>query len=457
VSARGTRTRARAGSAHALEWRIAAQLAALLPEFPAVSLCVAFSGGLDSTALLSALAALPEVRPRLRALHVDHGLQPHSSSWAAHCRAVAHALEVPLEVLSVRARRPRGASLEALARGWRYRLLAKHLAAAEVLLCAHHADDQLETVLLQLLRGAGLPGIAAMPAVAPFAAGRIVRPLLHIAREEIEAWARARALNWIEDASNADERLDRNYLRRKVVPLIRARWPGAARAVARSARHAAEGQALLDLLARADVERAADGVALRLASLRALDAARRRNALRYWIASSGYPLPDTRRLNELAGALLQARADANPRVSWGGVCAQRHAERLTLSRAQPRAALEPLDWPLTAEPSIELPGGIGRLELAPAALGPIDLGAMPPALTVRLRRGGERLRPRREGPMRSLKSLLQAARVPLAERERLPLLFDGARLIAAGDLWLDAAVQAGAATTQRARLIWHRA
>jgi tRNA(Ile)-lysidine synthase len=205
------------------------------------------------------------------------------------------------------------------------------------------------------------------------------------------------------------------------------------------------------------VARAADGAALRVTTLRALDVPRRRNALRYWIASCGYPLPDTRRLHELAGAVLQARPDANPRVTWNGVSAQRHAERLTLSRTSARIVLEPLEWPLLAERSLELPAGIGRLELAPAALGPIDLSAMPPALTVRLRRGGERLRPLRTGPMRTLKSLLQAAHVPLAERERLPLLFDGERLIAAGDLWLDAAVQAGTATTQRARLIWHRA
>ncbi len=457
MTARGTRVRARAASARAFEERIAARLTALLPEFPALPLCVAFSGGLDSTVLLTALSALPEVRTRLRALHVDHGLQANSAAWAAHCRTAAQALEVPLEVLTVRARRPRGASLEALARGWRYALLERHLKPAEVLLTAHHADDQLETVVLQLLRGAGLPGIAAMPAVAPFAQGRIVRPLLDIERSEIEAWGRARGLNWIEDDSNADEQRDRNYLRRRVVPLVRERWPAATRAIARTARHAAEGQGLLDQLARADVERAADGAALRVTRLRALDLARRCNALRYWIAHSSHPLPDTRRLHELAGAMLMARADCNPRVSWNGVSVQRHADRLTLSPAAAPVALEPLEWPLLAMPSLELPAGIGRLELAAAPLGPIDLSAMPPALTVRLRRGGERLRPLPQGPMRSLKGLLQAARVPLTERARLPLLFDGERLIAAGDLWLDAAVQAGAATTRRARLIWHRA
>lgn len=457
MSVGGTRGRARPAPAAEFEARIAAALAALLPEFPAVSLCVAFSGGVDSTVLLAALARLPAVRPRLRALHVDHGLLASSPAWAEHCRSLARELCVPLKVLTARVQRAPGASLEALAREMRYRLLAEHLAVGEVLLTAHHADDQLETVLLQLLRGAGLPGLAAMPAVAPFARGRLVRPLLELERAEIEAWARAQGLTWVEDDSNADERLDRNYLRRRALPLIRARWPGAARAVSRTARHAAEAQSLLDLIARADVERAADGPGLRVTGLRALSAERRRNLLRFWIARSGYPLPDTRRLRELASTVLAARADANPQVTWDGVIAQRHADRLILSRASAHIALEPVQWPLIAEPLLELPAGIGRLELSPAARGPIDLAAMPPELTVRLRRGGERLRPTRAGPVRTLKSLLQVARVPLAERSRLPLLFHGERLIAAGDLWIDAAVQAGPATRERARLIWHRA
>ncbi len=482
----------KATRAATFEGRVAESLATLLPEYPQVSLCVAFSGGLDSTALLTALAHLAGARggtraasaadpgarrrPSLRAVHVDHGLHPSSHAWAEHCRAAAERWRVPLTVLQVRVDRPPGASLEASAREARYRALERELADGEVLLTAQHADDQLETVLLQLLRGSGLPGIAAMPPVAAFGRGRLARPLLALEREEIEAWARSRGLEWIEDDTNADERRDRNYLRRRVAPLLRARWPSASRAVARTARHAAEAQRLLDLLARADAERAAVGGALGIKRLRSLTAERRRNALRYWIAHSGHPLPDTRRLDELAGPVLDARPDAHPRVAWGGSIAERHGDLLSLVTA-PLGSLggaacrgapgscdssgaldreDALVWPLRTVSVLELPSGLGKLELAPDRHGPIDLEALPESVSVRLRRGGERLRPRRGGPSRTLKALLQETRVAHAERGRIPLLCAGEQVLAAGDLWVDAEIQASSETRRRGRLIWHR-
>ncbi len=474
-----------------LERRIEASLAALLPEYPRAALCVAYSGGLDSTVLLAALAQQIAVRsrarrrPTLRAVHVDHGLHASSGAWAAHCRAVADRLDVPLTVLAVEVRRARGISLEAAAREARYAALAGALAAGEALLTAQHADDQLETVLLQLLRGAGLRGLAAMPAAAPFGRGRIVRPLLDVERAEIEAWARAQGLDWIEDATNADERLDRNYLRRRVVPLLTARWPAASRAVSRAARHAAEAQRLLDLLARADAERAAVGDALGVQRLRALPLDRRRNALRYWILERGGPLPDARRLAELAGPLIDARADAHPEVRWGEVTARREGDRLRLHRRIPRpprggegspgeeershsedhsrdedvtrvsARALSLEW-LPHAGALDLPAGLGRLELAPDPHGPIDLDAVPQSLAVRLRRGGERLRIKRGGPRRRLKALLQEAQIPRDERRSIPLVWAGDQLLAAGDLWADAAVQADAGSRRRGRFLWRR-
>jgi tRNA(Ile)-lysidine synthase len=435
---------------------VAATLAALLPDSRTALLCVAFSGGLDSTALLTALATTRTVRRHLRAVHIDHRLHPRSGDWAAHCRETAERLRVPLTLLEIEVDRARGSSLEAAAREARYRALEGQLEDSEVLLTAQHADDQLETVLLQLLRGAGLPGIAAMPAVAPFGRGRLVRPLLAMERSEIEAWARARQLRWIEDDSNSDERLDRNYLRRRIVPLVRARWPSANRAAARTARHAAEAQRLLDLIGRADAERAAVGAALCVKRLRPLTLERRRNALRYWIAHAGSALPDTRRLDELAGPVLEARRDARPQVSWGRTIAQRQADLLSLATAASAISLEPISWPLRTASRLELAPGLGRLELVADPHGPIDVDALPESVTVRLRRGGERLRPRRGGPSRTLKALLQEARVAHAERGRVPLLWAGERLLAAGDLWIDAQIQAAADTRRRGRLVWRR-
>jgi tRNA(Ile)-lysidine synthase len=496
------------------QW-LATQLATLVPGFPNVSLCVALSGGVDSTALLAALAAAHATpaakRPRsfqLRALHVDHGLRPASKQWAAHCRTLARKLHVPLRVLTTKVERSRGTSLEAAARDARYGLLGAALHPGEILLTAHHSEDQLETVLLQLLRGSGLPGISAMPAVAPFADGFLARPLLSRSRAELETWAREQGLTWVEDDSNADESLDRNYLRLRILPLIRDRWSGAATAVARSARHAAEAQSLLDALALADVNRSRYGESLSAKSLRALSPDRRRNALRFWITRAGFLAPDTRRLEELAGPLLDARPDANPFVTWGegegSVCAQRHGDLLSLransprgvsprssptsrrssSRAEPTTLTAPtaasasahatppgdLVWSWQDSLTYDLPRDLGKLELEPDPRGPLDLDSLPPTLTIRWRVGGERLSPRRGGPRRALKNLLQESHVPVPERADLPLLFSTIsadatsaaamfseqRLLAVADLLLDETVQATPTTRRRARLHWKK-
>ena len=443
------------------EW-LAQRLAALVPGYPQMPLCVALSGGLDSVTLLAALAARSRARGRakkfLRAVHVHHGLHSNADRWSEHCESVAARFGVPLTVLRVKVARPRGESLEAAARDARYEALGRVLLPGECLLTAHHEDDQLETVLLQLMRGAGVAGLAAMPEVSRFAQGQLVRPLLTRSRAELELWARSQGLSWVDDDSNAYEQLDRNFLRRRVLPLMRERWPSAAASASRTARHAAEARRLLDALALADVERASNGSALSVQRLRVLDGDRRRNAIRFWISRAGFPLPDTRRLNEVCGALLDARADANPEVRWNTTVVQRHADLLSVGAAAVAAAVDadgtPWDW--HAAPRIELGAPHGALSIDVDPHGPLDLGALPEGLTVRLRRGGERLRPSRGRPTRTLKALFQESRVPLADRERIPLLFAGDRLLAAGDRWLDASIQAGAATEWRARLRWHR-
>jgi tRNA(Ile)-lysidine synthase len=446
------------------------RLGALVPGFPDAALCVALSGGVDSIALLAALAGEPAARarprkrtharrggPRIRAIHVHHGLHPNADQWAAHCETVAAQLGVPLTVLRVKVARPRGSSLEAAARAARYEALANALQPGEVLLAAHHEDDQLETVLLQLLRGAGVAGLAAMPEVAPFASGWLVRPMLTCSRAEIETWVRAQGLTWVDDDTNADEGLDRNYLRRRVLPAIRERWPSAASAVSRSAKHAAEARRLLDTLALADVELAANGRELFVSRLRALDADRRRNTIRFWIARCGFAVPDARRLDEIVGPLLDARSDANPQVTWNGVRVQRHADLLSLSTtAAPPARDDAREWNWRTRATLALGEPGSTLAIMPDHHGPLDLDALPETLLLRPRRGGERLRPSRGRPTKTLKALLQEARVPLAERERLPLLFAGDRLIAAGDRWIEASVQAQASTPRRGRLIWRR-
>jgi tRNA(Ile)-lysidine synthase len=476
-----TRAVRRGASAFGPRW-LQERLALLLPRFPDIALCVAWSGGMDSSALLAALTQLPRPPSGLRAVHIDHRLHPHSRRWSAHCRRIARALNVPLTVRSARIVRRPGESLEAVARAARYRLLAAELAAGEVLLTAHHQDDQLETVLLQLLRGAGIAGLAAMPAVADFAHGTLVRPLLDVPRAALGAWARAEGVQWVEDDTNAATRLDRNYLRARVLPPIHERWPAAAATVARAARHAGEAQRLLDVLGAADAARASCGAMLSAQVLRTLPAERRRNALRFWITSAGYLAPPTSRLEEIAGALLAARADRQPQVAWEGVLLQRQGDRLSLrpgtaghaangraaaaarigrtrsaapaaQRTPPTTALA-VTWCWRERRVCVLPAPFGKLAVRRDARGPLDLDALSPTLTLRARRGGERLRPVRGGARRTLKSLLQEAHVPVGQRAQLPLVFAGERLVAAADLWLDESVQAHGASRRRGRLVW---
>ncbi|HET9388693.1 MAG TPA: tRNA lysidine(34) synthetase TilS [Steroidobacteraceae bacterium] len=445
-----------------------------MPGYPQVRLCVALSGGVDSTVLLAALVAGRARGVGLRAVHVNHGLHANSDAWSEHCRRFSAALEVPLASLTAQVGRARGVSLEATAREARYALLAATLTPGEFLLTAHHEDDQVETVLLQLFRGAGLAGLAAMPGLAPFGGGWLARPLLPCTRAQLQDWARRSSLSWIEDDTNADERLDRNYLRRRILPLVRERWKGVGSAVSRSARHAAEGQRLLDMLARKDADLAGCGTELSVQVLRTLPLDRRRNALRFWISRTGRPVPDTRRLDELAGPLLEARPDAHPMVRWGDTLVQRHADLLWIrpkeqplemssgasgrdpgSARAPRAGrLAPTAWSWRASQFIVLPGERGKLELKPDPHGPVNLDALPDTVMIRWREGGERIRPRRGGPRRALKSLLQEARLPITLRANLPLIFADANLLAVGEMWLDESIQATPGTAHRGRLHW---
>lgn len=420
-------------------------------------LCVAYSGGLDSGVLLSALAALrSRERFVLRALHIDHRIAPQSAQWAQGAARRARRLRVPCEVVALAIELRRGESLEAVAREARYRALAARLGREELLLTAHHQEDQLETVLLALLRGSGVRGLAAMSALTPWAGTLLLRPLLPVTRAQLEQYARKRGLDWSEDPSNADERFDRNYLRRAVLPSIRQRWPAAAATVSRSAAHLAEARSLLEQLAAASLHDARDGAALRVSVLRRLPLAQRGNALRQWIAERGLGLPDQRRLREICGPMLAARVDALPRVSWRGGELRRYADRLFAFGADAARGSHPQveQWDWGAQPWLALAGG-GALGLVRERHGDVRLTALPRVLTVRHRQGGERLQGS-QGRVR-LKDLLQAHGLAPWERAAVPLVMHAGRIIAVADLWLDPAYRSGdERAAERGRFRWRR-
>lgn len=417
----------------------AEQLRATLQGLPqAPRYLVAFSGGLDSHCLLHALAALRGgLSVDLEAVHVHHGLQAQAEAWTEHCRAVAEGLNVPLTVLRVDAGAARGESPEAAARAARYAALRPLLGAGEVLLTAHHQDDQAETLLLQLLRGAGPAGLAAMPPLAPLGVGWLARPLLAVTRAALHAYARRHALRWVDDPMNQDPAFDRNYLRQQVLPRLRLRWPAASATLARAARHQAEALRLLEALGAIDLGAARgerEGT-LRIEALRGLDGARQRNLLRLWLRERGLPVPGERRLSAALAGLLVEREDARPSARWPGAELRRYRGLLYGATPQPPFdASQVIAW--DGRSVLEVAGACSAVDPTQLREGlGLEVAALEPPLTVRFRRGAERCRPQGRAHSQSLKKLLQEAGVPPWERERVPLLYAGERLVAVVGYW----------------------
>lgn len=405
---------------------------------------LAYSGGCDSHVLVHAAAQLQrDGYPfSFYAVHVDHGLQAASARWAEHCAQVCAALSVPLTVLQVNARAAAGESPEAAARHARYHALAEIMQAGDCLLTAHHQDDQAETLLLQLLRGGGPHGMAAMPEIAPFAAGWHARPLLAYSRDELRVYARRHDLRWIDDPSNTDTGFDRNYLRGVVMPLLRERWPAVARVLARGATHQAEAARLLDALALQDLSLClSDKNTLSISALLMRDEARQRNVLRYWLKHLGYKLPDTARLAHIQQEVLHATSDREPEVHWEGVTVRRYRDRLY---ATPHLVAVDNDqiipWDITH--SLRLPNGDVLHAVTMRGAGVKMSLCRQQGVTVRFRQGGEECRPGPQAASRTLKNLLQEAGVPPWERERLPLIYVGEQLAAVADYWVCAPCQA---------------
>jgi tRNA(Ile)-lysidine synthase len=434
---------------------------------PGAAIWAAFSGGLDSTVLLHLLkqAGLP-----LKALHVNHNLQAVASRWVEHCRSVCAQLAVPIYVMDVKIDPQDPAGPEGAARNARYAACRSLMKPGDCLVTAHHQDDQAETVLLRLLRGSGVGGLAAMRATSEFPPGILWRPLLRYSRAELRRYAELHQLPWVEDPHNLDPRYSRTFLRTELFPRLQQRWPQAVELLARTAEHCADAVQLLDESAQRDLKRAkqAQGplrpgsgqastsgpsdptlrTGLSVRELLRLPQARRNNLLRFWAAGGGFELPPFDALQRLEKEVLRARPDAAPVLAWSDTELRRFRDTVYLMpRLPPPAKGAALEW--DGRNSLELPPGCGVLRVLNPAKSELPLRVVFP-------KGGERLKPAGSRYTRSLRNLFQEEAIPSWVRERLPLIELDGELAAVADRWLIPAFKHLCRRTQL-RFVWeHR-
>lgn len=401
-------------------------------------LIVAYSGGVDSHVLLHLCASRSDWRQRMVAVYVDHGLQALSAAWAEHCREQASALNVAFHCLRVDARAKAGVSPEAAAREARYQALYELMQPGDVLLLAQHRDDQLETMLLQLFRGAGVRGLAAMPVVQEFADGSMLRPLLEVTRRQILDYAVEHGLQWVEDPSNQSSDFDRNFLRNQVVPLLRQRWPSLDKTVTRSARHCGEADRMIrqwQASQLVDVLGPADDCLL-LDRLAGYPIEQRQLLLREWLMRLGLRPPSEALLQAIETQLIAARDDAGPKIQIQGRWLRKYRRQLF---CLPAAATQPAlacSWS-NGSNLLQLSNGY-RLRKLEVSQGGICRQLWDESVVeVKPRSGGEKLKlPAREG-RHQLKNLYQESAVPPWERQARPMIYLNGRLAAVAGLWVD--------------------
>lgn len=428
-------------------------------------MAVAYSGGLDSSVLL-ALAHDYAARHHidLVALHVHHGLSPNADQWLAHCISECERVGVAFDMRRIAIGGRGKGNVEQTARIGRYAALGEMCRAHRVplLLTAHHEDDQAETIMLRLLRGSGLAGLSGMEATsfAPDLLGghtpMLARPLLELRRAELEDVAAAGGVAYIEDESNEDIRYARNALRHQVMPLLARHFPGFQTCMARAAGHAQAGQRLLDELAKEDFAACSHDDALDVENIRSLGADRADNLLRHWIGQRCTRMPSSARLAEMRRQLLDSREDAQVCVVHDGHCIRRYRGRAFLLpwADEDSTDLPPLSFRWNGEPSMCFEPYRGTLYFELADEGADADWLRDHELTIRLRRGGERMKLAENRSTRDLKHHYQELDVPAWRRKGLPLIVVGDRVLFAAEIGMDCRCF-GIGERPKIRLRWH--
>lgn len=391
---------------------------------PFKRIVVALSGGVDSTVLLHLCKRLHQQQQLpLLAIHVNHQLQSESAAWARHCADLAQQWQLPVVVETVEVERS-GHGVESDARSARYHCFESLLQQHDILLQGHHSDDQAETVIMRLMRGSGVRGLAAIPAVRELGCGRVVRPLLEISRQQIMDYANHHKLTWIEDPSNNNRTIERNLIRHEILPLMERQRSGVKQALVRSAEQFYESAELLDQLAASDLE--AVQIAPRqldCAALLQLQRGRCRNLLRYWITSNGLLAPSSVVIDRIIDEGLNSRAEAHPLIVWFGAEVRRYRNHLYLMSRLP-AALPHGSVTWDCQHELSLAKGLGSLRCVRGVGGGVRATLLEGSgVSVRWREGGERIQPQGRTEHHTLKNLFQEAGVAPWLRERYPLIY----------------------------------
>ena len=419
--------------------RLQAALASALQRHaqPGQKLVLGMSGGIDSVALLHALKHPHFAVYELSCVHVHHGLSPHADAWADFCIQLCAGFQIPLVIRRVTVDRSDPAGIEGAARAARRQVFAQ--LETNFVLTAHHQNDQAETLLLQLLRGAGPKGLAAMAEKQAHPGWRAqqLRPWLQLTREQIEHYARKHALAWIDDESNRDQTYSRNYLRHALLPQLEQRFPATVPVLARAAALQADAREILEDMARSDAQHCLRTDHLDCVCLAPLSLPRARNLLRWFIEQHGCPMPSARRLDEGLRQIMHAAPDAH-------VCVK-IAPEFELRRYRGAAYIVPVHQ-CTAQPAL-IWHGEAQLHLEQAhcrvLMTPVQGAGLSRArlqnahVEVGVRRGGERLRLVKNGPHRSLKNLLQESHMPPWQRACVPLLWCDGQVVWASGIGFD--------------------
>jgi tRNA(Ile)-lysidine synthase len=397
------------------------------------ALLVAFSGGLDSTALLYALLQIGRIdTKRITALHFNHALHEQAGAWEAHCRASCSAWGAAFRSSTMTSGATSGRGVEAMAREARYRWLAQQMSADSVLLTAHHFDDHVETVLANLFRGSGARGLGGIRKSRSIACGRLWRPLLSVARASLEKFAVAHGLSWIEDPMNIDDAYTRNHIRHRVLPVMREKWPQVDRVIARSAQNCLDASELLDELAEADLReirsrRNGDDYVLSVSALQSLGRRRMLNALRHWFVECGFHAPSRRRLFDMVDSLVDATPEPTCVMAWSGIEVRRYRDLLHLAKQGAREAFTGLDW----DPHASAPVLVNGLVVAARDVrgdGILRSVYERQKISLRPRRGGERCRAPGNACRKKLKKIFQEKGIPPWRRDDFPLLYISGQL-----------------------------